>query len=96
MIIDGLTNKIINEGKDLEFPDFYNGTECVISVNSLNKYWWPGYILESAKVYKAGTTEVIKGSEITYDDSTTTYIDSENPDKSRYIVNERVPSFYPS
>ena len=99
-----------HEGEDLEFPDYYDESagKCIIpnsskfdpkkieELESLNKMWWPGYILESAKVYKAGTTEVIKGSEITYDDSTTTYIDSENPDKSRYIVNERVPSFYPS
>ena len=83
-----------SEGKNIEFPDYYVESEgkCIIPVNSLNKYWWPGYLLESSKAYKAGTKSIISGSEKTYNDSTTTVLE----DSNRHVVTERVPSSYSS
>lgn len=63
-----------HEGRGLEFPDYYDKSagRCYIPVSasysssviepleSLNKFWWPGYILESSKVWKEGTTTVIR------------------------------------
>lgn len=43
----------------LEFPDYYNGTRCVVDVKSLNKFFWPGFILQDAKTFQyAGNSNV--------------------------------------
>ncbi len=104
----------------LEFPDYFDdelnqsivpagdnfSADDIEPLESLHKFYFPGYILKSSKVFEAGTSlngnkitdsavknKVISGSETIYTDDTTTNIDGNPP---RYVVNERVPSFYES
>lgn len=43
----------------LEFPDYYNEKRCVIDVKSLNKFFWPGFILQDAKTFQyAGNSNI--------------------------------------
>ena len=100
-------NASSHQDTDLEFPDYWDDDleMCIVPatsafdpdeiepLESLHKWYWPGYILESAKVYNAENDDII--FEKKYDSSTTTYVDFENPQNSRYVVNERVPSYYP-
>lgn len=86
----------------LEFPDYYNGTRCEIEVKSLNKFYWPGFILQDAKTFKYGgngdistysSTKAIWEKE--YDaDETTVY--EPNATGNRLTVTTVVPSRYTS
>ena len=63
-----------HQGKGLEFPDYYDKSagRCYIPVSttydpnviepleSLHKYYWPGFILRKSEVWKEGTTTVLR------------------------------------
>lgn len=85
----------------LEFPDYYNGTRCVISdIKSLNKFFWPGFILQNAKTYQyAGNSTVssYNQNDLIFDkyydaDETTVYVP--NQSGNRLVVKSSVPSRY--
>lgn len=88
--------------KGLEFPDYYNGTRCVIDVKSLNKFFWPGFILQDAKTFKYAGNSTISGYsssktiwEKYYDaNETTSYEPKETGNK--LIVTTSIPSRYTS
>lgn len=98
-----------HEGSGLEFPDYYdkNAGKCYIPLStafdanvvepleSLHKYYWPGYILRKSGVYPEGSSvdaNPVAGSSVrTYNDEQTTKIDGSSPG---YVINERIPSFY--
>lgn len=97
-----------HEGSGLEFPDYFDGTRCYIPLStgpysstevepleSLHKYYWPGYILRKSGVYPEGSSvnaSPVAGSSVkTYNDAQTTKIDGSSPG---YVINERIPSYY--
>ena len=84
----------------LEFPDYYNGTNCAIDVKSLNKFYWPGFILEDAKTFQYAGDSTISS----YASSKTMWEKHYNADETtvyepgqtgnRYTVTTSVPSRY--
>lgn len=84
----------------LEFPDYYNGTNCAIDVKSLNKFYWPGFILEDAKTFQYAGNSTISS----YASSKTIWEKHYNADETtiyepgktgnRYTVTTSVPSRY--
>lgn len=91
--------KATNEA-GLEFPDYYNGTNCAIDVKSLNKFYWPGFILEDAKTFQYAGDSTISS----YASSKTMWEKHYNADETtvyepgqtgnRYTVTTSVPSRY--
>ena len=78
----------------LEFPDFYEEGlgKCVISVKSLNKFFWPGFMLKEAEVVNVhNQNDKIWTKE--YDDDTTT-IFSNDSSSNRLQIEEKVYSHY--
>lgn len=76
---------------EVEFPDFFNGTRCEIPVKSLNKFVWPGFILEQAITYEYKTKNKLWSR--VYDENTTTLYDPSGSN-NRLTVTEVVPSSY--
>lgn len=74
----------------LQFPDFYNAAEdkCIITVQSLNKFIWPGFLLKSFEVDSLSNNNLVNK---TYNDETTTVYSKE---KSRLVMKENVDSKY--
>ncbi|MBQ8300140.1 MAG: hypothetical protein IJX99_09915 [Clostridia bacterium] len=78
--------------KALEFPDFYDGEKCVFSVKSLNKFYWPGFMLTKAEVVDMDNQDDMIW-EKEYDDSTTT-VYTNNKLGDRITIEEKVYSYY--
>ncbi len=86
----------------LEFPDYYNGTRCVIDVKSLNKFFWPGFILQDAKTFQyAGNSNISSYNsskaiwEKFYNANETTVYEPKSTG-NRLVVTTSVPSRYTS
>ncbi len=78
----------------LQFPDFYDEGlgKCVVSMKSLNKFYWPGFLLKKAEVVDINNQKNkiwIKE----YNDNTTTVF-TNNSSANRLQIEEDVYSYY--
>lgn len=82
-------------GTGIKFPNCYDKSlgKCIFPVTSLNKGWWPGYILQSAETKEVNENNKIGKTlwERKYSDSETT-----NWETGKWEIEEKVPSYYDS